>query len=248
MLTVDDLKKYAPKMLAIVRLAKQLRDDGTHYLWGAQTDGTPNILRPDRRGPEPEKTFMHCATLYAGNIDKGVCAGRPEAAEVKNKPKWNGQDASASGPLFRWPRYFKDTSDDGSPKVQEGLVWGEDCNGKNHFDCAGFVRYCFRQVLGQNIIPVNGMRSVAQTVWPSSTPGSPAGIGSVDLWPADLLFDESWTHVGIATGHWLLMGYGVTDPGKAIHCYSATVGVIITPINDARWVNWRHVLRWPNWG
>jgi len=247
MLTLDDLKTCAPRMLAVVRLAKQLRDEGTHYLWGAQTDGTPNILIPDRLGPKPEETFMRCATLYAGNTDSGVCAGRPDAPDVKAKPQWDRKDPKASGSAFRWPRYFKDTSTDGSPKVPESLAWGEDCAGRKHFDCAGFVRYCFRQILGSNAIPAAGMRSVAYEVWPSNKAGSPPTIGGVDLWPADILFDDSFTHVGIATGHWLLTGYGVTDANNAIHCYSATVGVIMTSINDARFVNWRHALRWPNW-
>ncbi len=244
MLTVDDLEKYAPKMLAVVRVARQLNDSGTHYLWGAQTDGTPHLL-PDRTGPADTQTFMRCATLYAGNPNSGVCAGRPHAAAVRSKPMWDRKDAHADGSAFRWPRYFKDTSTDGSPKVPEGLVWGEDCAGKKHFDCAGFVRYCFRQVLGPNCIPPAGMRSVAYSVWDAAK--STRAVQDVDLWPADLLFDDSFTHVGIASGHWLLTGYGVTEPGKAIHCYSATVGVITTPVADAGYVRWRHVLRWPNW-
>ncbi len=243
---VSDLKKYSPKMLAVVRLARQLKDDGTHYLWGAQADGSPHMLQ-DSRGPPDTNTFMRCATLYAGNAKLGVCAGRPDATDVKSRPKWDGKDPRAAGSLYRWPRYFEDNSDDGSPKVKSGLVWGEDCTGKKHFDCAGFVRYCFRQVLGQNVIPPAGMRSVADTVWPSQTSRSPASIRDLDVWPADLLFDESFTHVGIATGHWLLTGYGVTDASNAIHCYSATVGVVMTPISETRWVNWRHVLRWPKW-
>lgn len=89
------------------------------------------------------------------------------------------------------------------------------------------------------------MKGSADPVWTAGQ--SPAGIESVDVWPADLLFDGSFTHVGIATGHWLLTGYGVTEPPYALHCYSATVGVIMTPIGDPRVVRWQHVLRWPNW-
>jgi hypothetical protein len=243
MLTIDDLKNYAPKMLRVVQTAKQIQSAGPHYLWGAQADGH---MLPDRPGPPDSNTFMRCAALHLGNINDGVCAGRPEAADVKSKPKWDRQNAKAPGAQFRWPRYFKDTSTDGSPKVKEGLVWGEDCTGKKHFDCAGFVRYCFRQVLG-SAIPTTNMHGSCDTIWPSTDPSAPNSIGSVDIWPADLLFDDSLTHVGIASGSWLLSGYGVTEPGQAIHCYSATVGVITTPITDPRWVNWRHVLRWPKW-
>jgi hypothetical protein len=67
----------------------------------------------------------------------------------------------------------------------------------------------------------------------------------VPIWPADLLYDEDNVHVGIATGHWLLTGYGVTNPGYAIHCYSATVGVVMTRIDQPP--RWKYVYRWPKW-
>ncbi len=245
MLNVDDLKKYAPKMIAITTLARQLKNEGTHYLWGAQTDGSASML-PDRRG-DNDNTFMRCATLIAGDTTHGVCAGRPDAADVKNKPPWNGQDPRALGSLYRWPRTFRDVSTDGSPKINGGksyLVLGEDCTGKKHFDCAGFVRYCYRQVLGQGAIPAIGtMRSGAALVWPQ--PGDRRPLADVDAWPADLLYDESG-HVGIATGHWLLTGFGVSEPSKAIHCYSASIGVVITGITEK--VAWKYIYRWPKWG
>ena len=247
MLDLADLQKYAPKMLAVVRVAKQTPGRGYALSLGAQTDGTPNIL-PDRNGPAESNTFMHCATLYAGNPSSGVCAGRPDAATVKNKPKWDGKNPHAPASMYRWPRFFTDTSTDGSPKVNGGLgslAWGEDCSGRKHFDCAGFVRYCFRQVLGPNAIPASGMKGSCRSDLESRA--VPGGIESVEVWPADLLFDGSFAHVGIATGHWLLTGYGVTQPSYALHCYSATVGVLMTPIGDAHIVRWQHVFRWPKW-
>ena len=65
----------------------------------------------------------------------------------------------------------------------------------------------------------------------------------MDAWPADFLSDESG-HAGIATGHWLLTGFGATDPPKAIHCYSASMGVVITGI--AKKVGWKYIY-WPKW-
>lgn len=108
MLNVDDLKQYAPKMIAITNLARQLKNEGTHYLWGAQTNGNASML-PDRRGGD-DNTFMRCATLIAGDTAHGVCAGRPDALDVKTKPKWNGPDLRAPGSLYRWPRSFRDVS------------------------------------------------------------------------------------------------------------------------------------------
>ncbi len=244
-LSASDLQKYLPRMISVVNVGKQLKGAGAHYLWGAQGDGTPNILA-DRTGPADADTFMRCATLWAGNPGSGVCAGRSGAADVISKPVWDKKDPRATGALFRWPRYFIDTSTDNSPKVNGGrgqVVWGEDCNGKKHFDCAGFVRHCFRSVLGSGIIPTQGllMRSVAQPVWSAGS----QPLTSLKLYPADLLYDAGYTHVGIATGDVSLASAGVSDPGNVLHCYSATVGVMMTPLTQ--YVQWKYVYRWTKW-
>lgn len=240
MLSNDDLQKYLQKMLAVVAKGKQVQAAGAHYLWGAQRLNGFAPMVPDVLSTDPSATFMRCASLYLGNTKDGVCAGRCNAGDVVQKPKWDKRDKKAPGAQFRWPRYFVDTSKDNSPKVPSALVWGEDCTGKLHFDCAGFVRYCFRQVLGDAKIP-DGMRAVSDLVW--SADNTPGPIASVRVWPADLLYDDGYTHVGIATGHGSLSG--VSNPNKAVHCYSATVGVVETPI-DA-FVRWKYVYRWPKW-
>jgi cell wall-associated NlpC family hydrolase len=244
MLSEADLQKYLPQMLRVAGEAKKFKAAGAHYLWGAQGDGTAHILTPDRKGPPDSNTFMRCATLWAGNPASGVCAGRSGADDVKRKPHWDGNPGTPAASCL-WPRYFTDTSTDNSPKENGGqgfLVWGEDCNGKAHFDCAGFVRQCFRLALGEVTIPYAGllMRSVAEQIWTAgSTP-----ITSVKLYPADLLYDNGYTHVGIATGDASLTG--VTDAGNAIHCYSATNGVVMTPVD--KFVTWKYAYRWPKWG
>ncbi len=185
---------------------------------------------------------MRCASLYQGDVSHGVCAGRYSAPDIQKRPPWDGKDPKAPGAQFRWPRYFQDTSTDNSPKVTSQLVYGEDCTGKMHFDCAGYVRCCFRQVLGNANIP-DGMRGASDLVWSADKSNQP--LASVPIWPADLLYDNGYTHVGMATGHWLLVGYGVTTPSQALHCYSATVGVLLTPIDQ--YVRWKYVYRWPKW-
>jgi len=232
-----------PRMVAVVNVGMQLKAAGAHYLWGAWGDGKVPMV-PDQPGSTSQKTFMRCASLNGGTSN-GVCAGRSGADDVRNKRAWDGKDPKAPGTQFRWPRYFEDRSTDNSPKVASGLVYGEDCTGKPHFDCAGFVRHCFRSVLGAATIPYATllMRSKARLVWPAD--GNRGPISSVHLWPADLLYDDGYAHVGIATGHWLLCGYGVTNPSNALHCYSATTGVVMTPID--RFVTWKYAYRWENW-
>lgn len=241
MLSDDDLKKYIQKMLAVVSEGKKAQRDGAHYIWGGQLHNGSAPMAPDKQGGEQD-TYMRCAYMPQQGGGVAYCAGRNQSPAVLQKPKWDGRDRNAPGGQFRWPRYFVDTSTDGSPKVPSAQVWGEDCTGKLHFDCAGFVRYCFRQVLGNGRIP-DGMRYASDLVW--SVEKSTQPIAMIPIWPADLLYDDGYTHVGIATGHWLLTGLGVTNPSKALHCYSATVGVVATPIDS--FVRWKYVYRWPKW-
>ena len=243
----SDLPRYISKMLAVVNKGIQVKAAGAHYLWGAQRlDGSAPMHKDEYvPGKEGEKkTFMRCAYMPQQNGTIAICAGRTKADDVLRKPLWNGTDLRGPGPLSRWPRYFEDTSTDGSPKVPSALYWGEDCTNKLHFDCAGFVRYCFRQVLGDDFLPVNQrMRDLSAIVWSAGNSTQP--LASVPIWPADLLYDDNYTHVGIATGHSQFTRYGVTNPGQAIHCYSATVGVLMTPIDQK--VIWKYVYRWPKW-
>jgi len=238
----QDLGRYVSKMLGVVSVGRLVQAAGAHYLWGAQRmDGSAPML-PDNPSGGVTGTFMRCASLYQGDTSKGVCAGRYDAPEVKTRPQWDGKDPRAPGPRFRWPRYFEDKSTDNSPKVPSKQVWGEDCTGKLHFDCAGFVRYCFRMALGSLTVKTT-MRDESDLVWSADKSRQP--IASVPIWPADLLYDDGYSHVGMATGHWLLTGYGVSTPSQALHCYSATVGVVMTPIDQ--YVRWKYVYRWPKW-
>ncbi|HKT07056.1 MAG TPA: hypothetical protein VJR24_04090 [Gemmatimonadaceae bacterium] len=44
----------------------------------------------------------------------------------------------------------------GTPRHLAGtLVWGESCNGKQHFDCGGFIRWVVKQVCGMSIAGVS---------------------------------------------------------------------------------------------
>ncbi len=218
----------------VVGTAKSICDNGGHYLWAAVTDGKTPMVTPNLLGDDDEHTCVWAASL--DGAAKFACAGRPNHPDVQALPKGDLDAIDSADPeAFRWPRYWRD-GDTKHPR-KSCLSWGESCRGKLHFDCGGFVRNCFRQVLGVAIIPVNfGMRASCTCL----NPGKEA-LPTVEIWPADILFTEDFSHVGLATGGWPVLS------NYAIHAWYAMVGVVKTPMTDAA-PAWCWAYRWPTWG
>jgi cell wall-associated NlpC family hydrolase len=242
--TIDALE--LAKRRQIVLLAQQIFESGAHYLWGAQGSGqvTPHgavRMRANVIGATPEETYLYAAYLASGsNPTQFVCAGRPQKAEVHRR--WRGtalteaNELTAQSNQYLWSRYYRD-SDTVNPSPSRH-VFGESCANKLHFDCAGFVRHCYRQVLQRTI---SRMRNHSTVVWQAGSNGS-GQLSEFDLYPADILYSRDGNHVGIATG---LVDYGAVSPNSAIHAYYAMEGVVRTPISGPP--RWGTVRRWDNW-
>jgi cell wall-associated NlpC family hydrolase len=219
----------------VVQRAIDLLNEGSHYLWGAQGGrGTPRL---NTVGATDEETYLFTVSL-GGHTQQYVCAGRCDHHDVRRLPSRRTleqatQAAANGGAGFRWARYYRD-GDTVNPSTP-GLVFGESCVGKRHFDCAGFVRFCFRQVLN---VPIRRMRDTATSVWRRT--GNNNSLANVDIYPGDILYGHG--HVGLATGR---TEYGATSPNMAIHAYYAKAGVVATPITAAP--NWTEVKRWNDW-
>jgi len=229
----------------VVGLAMTIFQAGTHYYWGAPDTGIVNMAANDFSDDEKRKHVL------AASLDgTHFCAGRCDNATVKSLKQWSGANAAAlaatSGTsAFRFPRYYLD-GDQVTPSPS-AAVYGESCTNKMHFDCASFVRYCFRAVLGAKILPPGTiMKAIATQIWPSPGGGGPTSITDVDVWPADILYTANDHHVGIATGGASYSKAAWIPSNQSIHAYYAKVGVIQTSISgpDPRW---GIVRRWTTW-
>jgi cell wall-associated NlpC family hydrolase len=239
------------KRQQVVELAYSIKADGAHYLWGAQSAGRVPMVSNRYNGSDVTGTCLNAASLSGDSAN--VCAGRPSNKEVRNSglKVWPapGDEASLAGaartdPATRlWPRYYRD-GDTANPSPS-GLFHGEACQGKLHFDCAGFVRHCFRSVLGVAVIPTNvAMRGQMQNVFDGS---GGASIRDAEILPADVVFTRDGSHCGLATGpRKYARGYWGDN---SLHAWFAKVGVVETDIQGSAPDSpvWWYVYRWSKW-
>lgn len=230
----------------VVAVAQRIYQSGAHYLWGSQGDGHVPMVRPNTFGESQADRCLNAASLDGTKLY--ACAGRPNNPDVQGRARWGGstlEEANRTGPSqYLWPRYYRD-GDTANPSPS-GLVYGEACQDKLHFDCAGFVRFCFRLILGAAMIPRNAtMRSQATLIWSVGQ----GGIRSADIFPADLLYTSDYNHVAVATGSDDYNWWSFFRSGYAFHAYYSKVGIVCTPIGggggDAP--VWSHVYRWTRW-
>jgi cell wall-associated NlpC family hydrolase len=189
----------------------------------------------NQTGATDEQKYLFAASLD-GNTQY-VCAGRCDHEDVRGlTPQDTLEQASRStddSSHYKWARYYRD-GDTVNPS-RPGLVYGESCVGKLHFDCAGFVRFCYSAVLN---VPVGAMRARTYPIWHKS--GNDDTLANVDIQPGDILYGTG--HVGLATGR---TEYGAQMPNAAIHAYYARAGVVATPITSRS--NWTELRRWRDW-
>lgn len=135
---IDDRRKK------IVETALSLTKE--HYLMGAGGQ-IPGI---DGSGVNSRKVILN-AENHAASIDvdygkdKGtkthVCGGRFSKISLPEGDPSNKKHQDESG-KYKWKR------------TSEGdEVWGEACEGKRHFDCGGFVSYCYHQACPEVTYP-----------------------------------------------------------------------------------------------
>ena len=231
--------------IKVVKLALQLLANKAHYYWGAPDTGNVRMWRNDFSG---EKMRRH--VLAASHDGLHFCAGRCFSSDVKRRLHFSG-----SAPVDVWmadpnrvsfPRFYKD-GDKVHPSKSE-VVWGESCEGKMHFDCGSFVRYCFRTVLGPGLVlPGIQMHDLAKAIWPST--GSGGSLANADVLPADIVYSGA-SHVGLTTGKAEYLKGESTAAGipadETVHAFYAKMGVVKTKLLGTD-PTWTEVRRWQKW-
>ena len=220
---------------------------GSPYLWGA-TGATPggseginrrrnavSLVQPPRTDPANPAVFAaQCAVdgLH-------VCGGRWDA---DNGGFPGGRTANATNidligylagltllDQSLWLPFFQFYS----PRMQEGrtvtrqLVWGEDCRGKQHFDCVGFINYCVELFRDRS-------RDVQFSIdqWNSDAIGATSSVAMTsEPFPADILINATRSHIGFMVGD----GTGPGDWGRVVHAEQTSVGVVTRAFNPDSW-------------
>jgi cell wall-associated NlpC family hydrolase len=103
-----------------------------------------------------------------------------------------------------WPRLMEGKT------VTRQIVWGEDCRTVRHFDCIGFVNYCFSLALNRSVQDsIDGYNRHTRDVTDQAT-----------VLAADVL-TRGTHHIGLAMGD-----------GRVVHASQSSRGVVIDPIGQ----------------
>lgn len=177
-----------------------------HYLWGTE-------------GEQPGLGDVVLDSIYQGvaKVANGcICAGKHSHPSVACLPRMSycvlDSDVESYCGTHSFLRLEGKDNCGGGCGVSEGdEIWGECCIGRRHFDCSGFVFWCYNQA-GYNI----GRRTV------SGYQGCDTDIEKESLEPGDLCYIGS-SHVGIYAGC-----------DKVIEARAHNWGVVESSLNN-RW-------------
>lgn len=225
---------YRDRVISIAR-----QHLGAHYLWGAagacpdQLNGMPRrpgsvsiltLASPDRRDIQNSVAVSRVSGFC-------TCAGKPSAYGVAT-PYMNdsaGLDLSAETAERSYRTVYKSYSN----PHRKGIVLGERCENKRHFDCVGFINYCLSMALGTSMQmeisgnAANHYRGYANAfaVIPNNQPHQAGDI---------LIFGGTETEVKgrkvIGGAHHI--GFSLGDGRQMIHAAETECGVVITGIGN----------------
>jgi hypothetical protein len=198
---------------------------GAHYLRGGNGEvPLPSVGKSEaalHMLPHKDETVMlksgpvEWGTYFTAKNSHRVCSGKHEHPDVVKMPKGDPKNpAHLSNPdIYRWQRVVKFNN--------INPLRGESCEGKLHFDCVGFIRWCVRQVnpnfrqAYKNDPSIAGIRKLLTDV-------NPKGVNKDDLCAGDILIRNENGHIGFAAGdgqrvvqaEWEQSGVVETDLGK----------------------------------
>lgn len=222
-----------------VEIALAAAAAGGHYLAGAAgaspegSGGTrlrPGSVTLDPGSTEPSAPAVFVARSLAGGRPR--CAGRFDA---RNGGLPGGRRAYftdtdlivylaglAATPEDRWKPFFQFFS----PRTWgSGLVWGEDCRGKRHFDGAGFVNWCIEEATeGRSTVDLD------MATWATDASGTLAVAVDAPPEAGDIVLralDGRFTHIGFLAAD--------ADPGHVILAEQPSVGVVRRRFSPAGW-------------
>jgi hypothetical protein len=213
---------------------------GAHYLWGA-CGAAPDVANgmPGRPGSVSMWTrsvegddIMTSAAICRVSGDN-TCAGRPWIYGHRNVPPFI-QRASELDHSNENDRYSYRTVRTAYRSVRKpGIILGERCEGKRHFDCVGFVNYCLSMALGEGTQlaicgdEAHGYRGYANTMIRLS-PTDPHRPGDILIFGGSEI-DFEGRRVAAGSHH---IAFSVGDGANMIHAAETEYGVVRSAIGQ----------------
>jgi len=184
------------------------RQIGEHYLWGTE-------------GERPGLGDVVMDPIYQGVARSGncVCAGKHSDDRVRGLPHLeqsvtNIEDYCLTHSLLR--QEGRGNCGGGCGTAPGNDIWGECCIGRRHFDCSGFVFWCYNQA-GYNI----GRRNVG------GYQGCDRNINNqAALQPGDLCYIGNH-HVGIYAGN-----------NEVVEARAHDYGVVLSSLAGRGWTSY----------
>jgi cell wall-associated NlpC family hydrolase len=214
---------------------------GAHYLWGgtgARPDGAEGTLvRPGAVSLEPGRADFNNPSVFAAQCAADPSKGRQVCGGMYDRIPGGGEMAgfpaamTASVQTYlanlagqspdQWQPFTVDPNLTPRRMLEVGVshnVLGEDCRGKRHFDCVGFVNYCVEMALGR-VRPV----SFAIDQWAADLSGTVAVAKNAPPHPGDILIQD-FHHIGLLGGN-----------GEVIQAAETKSGVIVSTYDSNGW-------------
>lgn len=208
---------------------------GAHYLRGAagarpgQLDGMPG---------RPGSVHMLTAPIDAGDIihsvaacnvaGRNTCAGKPWRPNEPNLPPYQRSvtDFTAENATHSYRTVHTAYRNVKKP----GVILGERCEGKRHFDCVGFVNYCLSAAFGEGYqFEIVGSERDRFRGYGNRFPAvtGPGRAGDILIFGGTLRTIESENREVLGGAHHI--GFDTGD-GHMIHASETEYGVVRTGI------------------
>jgi len=190
---------------------------GAHYLWGA-AGAMPDLGggMPSRRGfvsllktPVQNGDLIN-STAICEVAGKCTCAGNPWIIANQNDPPYIQDISKANFSLEDKNHTYRTVHKPYAAVKKPGIILGEKCEGKHHFDCIGFVNYCLSLALGKvvhgDIAGYANYREVADN----------------QRLPGDIIIYQNYHHISF-----------YLNSGQVINAAETEYGVKISPLSAA---------------
>ncbi|QHV96080.1 hypothetical protein [Spirosoma endbachense] len=213
-----------------------------HYLWGAagnspgMSDGAkyrPSIVKMQVDSFDTKKPSVQTAFTDIGG--RNTCAGSSNTVIQLTTQATNDylalrkQVGDMPLPLINvTPRLYKFNGEVKPIGVSHnGIVWGGGCENVKHFDCIGFVNYCYSLFVAQSKYPFG--TSIVEFMTRPANYGFVVVADSTDVLDADIIAQYSekggWHHIG--------MVYMEGKTAKIVQAADSPIGVTDTAIYHA---------------
>ena len=214
---------------------------GAHYLWGA-AGASPDELNgmPGRPGsvhiltsPSPGGAHdVQHSVAVSRVVGFCACAGNPWKYNHPNDPPYISDAAHADLSQESETHSYRTVYKSYSNPQRKGVILGEKCEGKRHFDCVGFINFCLSTIFGSGVQAAicgterSRYRGDYANGFPIAAPNEPHKPGDILIFGGQQIEFEG--RQVLAGAHHI--GFSLGDGTHMIHASETEYGVVISGI------------------